>query len=210
MISAAGLWSTRTTTAQRGGGGGGRHVLHVVTEPQGMMQLQGLPMPAPTWLAHPGLLGSKPCRGGESGADPRGGATITAAGLWSPWTMTPPQRGGGGGFQRPRGAHQTNGRGVSVVTGADCDPGCRSTASSFCCAREEKQKKKEEEESRKHQNCPQQGPSCTKGTSSPACPSSQCCLWPGRAQRDLPEPRTALLAGPPAQRSLEEELLGSP
>ncbi|KAK4806418.1 hypothetical protein QYF61_016268 [Mycteria americana] len=59
----------------------------------------------------------------------------------------------------------------------------------FCKAREE-----EEEESRKHQNCPQQGPSCTKGTSSPPCPSSQCCLWPGRARRDLPETQTALLA----------------
>ena len=130
----------------------------------------------------------------------------SAAGLWTPRRMSPQQ--GGGGFQRPGDACQTHTQGTAVVTGAHCDPGGRrSTASFFCCAREEeREKKKEEEEVRKHQNCRQQGPSCTKGTSGPACPSSQCCLWPQRARRDLPETRTALPPGPPAHGSLEEDL----
>ena len=167
-----------------------------------MTELQGPPTAAPSGLPHAGLLRSKLCRGRGSGADPRDGAMISAAGLWTPQTMTPQQGGGGGGFRRPRDARRTNTQGAAVVTGADCDPGWgRGTASDSCSAGEE-----EDEESRKHQNCPQQGPSCTKGTSSAPCPSSQYCLWPGRAQRDLPETWTALPASPSAHRPLEEEL----
>jgi len=61
MVCAADSWRTRTATAQRGEPGGGEQILHIVTKPQRMMQLQGLPMPAPGGLPYPGLLGSKPC-----------------------------------------------------------------------------------------------------------------------------------------------------
>ena len=87
MISAAGFWRSWMTNAYQGGGGGGRQgkqVLDVVTDPQGMMQLQGPPMPAPSGLPPPGLLGSKLSRGRESGADPHGAAVISAAALWTP------------------------------------------------------------------------------------------------------------------------------
>ena len=61
MVGSAGSWRTRTATVQQGEPGGGEHVLHIVTKPQSMMQLQGPPMPAPGGLPYPGLLRSKPC-----------------------------------------------------------------------------------------------------------------------------------------------------